>query len=224
MPRPTPWDVVFADLAADRFPAIATALEAGGIDPWQRDAFLLARPVVELLRDLRPDTGLGEAIDEFAAFLHHGFLFWQGGRPVVAVGPETLGRLGGAPPSESRDATPAAYYAQLPERRVWGTPVPDAASEPLDGWFMVRHGLRRDLVGVFGLHPHRAGFSAVTVGGPAPGLARRPDGTPLLAPALDGGAAAGLFSVVTMGELLELAWRIDRAAGDRVAGAGTEAG
>jgi hypothetical protein len=63
------------------------------------------------------------------------------------------------------------------------------------------------VLGVFGIHPERAGFSVVEVSGSRPGQLRRQDGTSLFSPSLPGGAMAGLFSLVGEEELLELGWR-----------------
>ena len=47
MARPTPYDLVFAQLDRDRFPPIRAALDARGVDPRDRDRFLLEPTVVE---------------------------------------------------------------------------------------------------------------------------------------------------------------------------------
>ena len=104
--------------------------------------------------------------------------------------------------------TPRAYYAQLPERRVWASVVEGEPAEPLDGCFVSRvpdADLR--VLGVFGLRPDRAGFSAVEVSGAWPGRPARADGSALFAPTLPGGKAAGLHSITGEEELLELGWR-----------------
>ena len=54
MSRPTPFDLVFDRTAETVFPRIRTALERGGSDAADRDAFLLVPEVVSLLHDLRP--------------------------------------------------------------------------------------------------------------------------------------------------------------------------
>jgi hypothetical protein len=59
MPRPTPFDLVFSHAAETAFPAIRGALERGGQDPTDRDAFLMVPQVVSLLREFRPVVGLG---------------------------------------------------------------------------------------------------------------------------------------------------------------------
>lgn len=222
MPRPTPFDLVFGQLAPERFPAIRTALEAGHRDPADRDAFFMERDVVLLLRELRPDEGLGEGIDQLAALLHHAYLFWESGQPVVALGAEGLRELiaGSEPPADTTDH-PRALYAEYPERRVWAAVVEGEPPEPLEGCFLHAAGpdqLR--VLGVFGLRPERMGFSVVEAAGPRPARLERPDGTPLFDPTLPGGAAAGLNSLVGAEELLELGWRTRPLAAASLTGAG----
>ena len=206
-PRLTPFDLVFAGLAGEKFPPIAECLRQAGVDPYDRDAVLMARPMIELIHELRPESGLGEAVDEFVALLHAALLFWLEGGRTVRLGGTGLARLlaevGSAPPREG----PVAYYVQYPPRRLWGAPVPGETHEPLDGCFVSRTGSTLTAVGIFGLHPSREGFAVVTVTGPRPSSLLREDGSPLFGPTLPGGEAAGLHSVTGMEELLELAWR-----------------
>jgi hypothetical protein len=78
----------------------------------------------------------------------------------------------------------------------------------LDGFF--QYGARPDflrVLGVFGIHPERPGFSVVEVAGPRPRDLSRPDNSPLFAPTLVGGSAAGIYSLTGGEELLELGWR-----------------
>ena len=220
--RPTPFDAVFGPLAAARFPAIQGGLAAAGRDPRARDGFLLVREAVELLRDLRPEEGLGEAVAALAALVHHAYLFWMDGERVGVVGERELegalteGRKDGMTaggeavdrPSFRLSVVPSVYI-QLPPLAVWGTPVAGAPPEPLDGWFLARDGDRLELLAIFGLHPGRAGLTAVETGGPRPDPLGRADGSALFAPLLAGAAAAGLRSVAGEEELLELAWRIE---------------
>jgi hypothetical protein len=218
-PRPTPFDLVFAPLADERFPAIRDALARAGHDPRDRDAFLLMPEAIVLLRELRPEGGLGEGVDQLAALLHHAYLFWDAGELVRALSSAELAELlerertaahgQDAPGADGATPDPPAAYVQMPERRVWARPVEEAAFEPLDGLFVHLAPGDRELrtLGVFGLHPDRLGFTVVEAVGPrAPGLARA-DGSPLFAPSLPGAAAAGLNSIIGAEELLELAWR-----------------
>jgi hypothetical protein len=66
MPRPTPFDLVFAGFAQDRFPGIRTALESGNRDAANRDAFLIEREAMLLLHELRPRRDWVK-IDQLAA-------------------------------------------------------------------------------------------------------------------------------------------------------------
>lgn len=219
MPRATPFDLIFDRIAGERFPALRAALESAGVDPTDRDAFLMVREAIQLVRDLRPDEGFGEAIDQLVALVHHAYLFWAAGSRVLELAPDGLATLlgpaaaGEADPAETvgPDAAadvPAAYYAQLPERRVWAEVIERLPHEPLDGCFVhpvPEQSLR--VLGVFGIHQERQGFSVVEAIGPRAGLLARENGAPLYAPVLTGGAAAGLHSIVGEEELLELGWR-----------------
>jgi len=221
MARITPFDLVFNRAAESSFPRIASSLAAGGHDPADRDAFLMDREVVTLLRDLRPDEGLGEAMDQMVALVHHAYLAWAAGGVTISVGREAAEELL-AKPAEAADSKDLpAYYAQFPERMIWAAVVEDEAPEPLDGIFVSQvPGGDLRVLGIFGLRPERAGFSAVeATGGRAEGLARE-DGSPLFDPTLPGGAAAGLRSIVGEAELLELGWRtLSLAAGVETGGA-----
>ena len=102
-----------------------------------------------------------------------------------------------------------AYYAAVPEHRVWAQVIPEHPPEPLDGCFVhsAPVGSTLRVLAVFGVHPERQGFSVVEAVGTRPPLLMRADGTELFAPILTGGKAAGLFSLVGEEELLELGWR-----------------
>jgi hypothetical protein len=219
--RPTPFDLVFQEAGETIFPAVRDALAAAGHDPGNRDAFLMVREVITLIRDLRPDEGLGEGIDQLAALVHHSYLFWDAGRPIVTVSPEDLPALLGSEFTvASEQPTPPRHYAQLPVRRIWAQVVGGQPPEPLDGCFVhAPDGTTLRVLGVFGIHPERAGFSVVEVSGSRPTQLRRQDETSLFSPALPGGAMAGLYSLVGEEELLELGWRLHLGAGNRELGA-----
>ncbi|HET7600742.1 MAG TPA: hypothetical protein VFK09_10640 [Gemmatimonadales bacterium] len=209
--RPTPFDLVFAPLAEERFPAIRAALEAAGGDPRNRDAFLLTRDAAAVVRELRPDEGLGEGIDQLAALVHHAYLFWAAGSELVSLPGADFQRLlaSEAAPRAADAIGTAAPYVQIPERQLWARPIEGAPFEALDGWFAHLAPGDRELstLAVFGLHPDRMGFTVVEALGPRPAALARPDGSPLFSPTLPGGAAAGLSSIAGVEELLELAWR-----------------
>jgi hypothetical protein len=207
MPRPTPFDLALHPLAGERFPAMRAALGRDHRDARDRDAFLLTPEVVQLVRDLRPEDGVGEAIDQLVAFVHHAYLFWDAGQVTVEVPTEQLEPI--LAHRELAAATNgAAHYVQLPERRVWGEVVEGEPHEPLDGCFVHQHpdaGIR--VLGIFGMHRDRPGFSVVEAAGPRADHLERPDGSPLYSPTMPGGAAAHLHSIAGGEELLELGWR-----------------
>lgn len=208
--RATPFELVFESAAPTSFPAIRQALAQEGRDARDRDAFLMVREALLLLRELRPDEGLGEGIDQLAALVHHAYLFWDSGSVTIEVSSSRLHEL--VSQSSSRlpgDIGPHGAYLQLPERRIWAQVVPGQAQEPLDGIFHhagLEPGQLR-MLGVFGMYPDRPGFSVVEVAGSRPSPLIRPDGSPLFSSTLPGGPAAGLYSLVGEEELLELGWR-----------------
>lgn len=206
MARPTPFELVFGHPTASAMTRVRDSLEAAGRDPWDRDAFLLDREVVTLIRELRPDGGVGEAIDQLAAFLHHAYLVWREGQHVVGLARDAARALLAGEAEPAAGAPPPAYYIQFPERLVWAQVVDGHPHEPLDG-LSVLSGRRLRVLGVFGLAPQRMGMSLVEAEGPRPVGLARPDGTPLFAPVLPGGAAAGLHSITGVEELLELGAR-----------------
>ena len=210
--RPTPFALVFGAIAFERFPVLRRGLEAAGRDPRDRDAFLLVREVAELLHELRPDTGVGAAVQALAAFLHYAYLFWMDGELVQTVTEKQLEKVLHLPtfrPSDLPTLRPTRYI-QLPALRIWATPVEGHSAEPLDGWFACSN-VQLSLLAIFGLSPAREGMTAVELSGPRPAELSRLDGSALFAPTLAGGKAAGLSSLAGEEELLELAWRAEEA-------------
>lgn len=203
-PRPHPFSLVFSDIAAERFPAVAEELDP--LPPLDR--FLMSGAVVELLRDLRPDSGLGDAADEFVAFVHAAYCFWgSGARTRILDAPTTRALL--VTPRETarrRLDHGAVGYIQVAPRLVWSRLAEADVHEPLDGWFALpgTRGLR--MVACLGVHPSRPGLSVLTVEGDSPDHLGRPDGTPAFAPQMEGGDTAGLASVATSSELLAMGW------------------
>jgi hypothetical protein len=207
MPRPTPLDLIFPRIATTEFPAIRKAVEEAGIDPTNRDAFLLLPDVVTLMRELRPEDGIGEGMDFLIALGHHAYLTWDAGPLTVPLGTAQGEALlsTSSPVAPPLHEAPKAYYAQFLEHRVWATVVDEQVAEPLDGCFVHSTGsgaLR--VLGIFGLRPERLGFSAVEASGLRPEALERSDGSALFASAL---GAARLHSITSAEELLELGWR-----------------
>ncbi len=208
--RPQPFDLIFGSLAGERFPAIRDALGAEtGLD-----AFLLSAPALELLRDLRPEGGVGDAADAFVGFVHAAYLYWTDGMHHCELDSDATTRLLAATlTTPTTPATPTTYI-QVAPRRIWGRLADEETFEPLDGWFARAHGDRLDVVACFGVHPERPGVTVVVASGPPPILAAliRPDGTPPFSPTMPGGVAAGLAEVGSPAELLALAWHATRLA------------
>ena len=217
--RPTPFGLVFAEHAAERFPAIAEALAQGGISATDRDAFVLLEPVGRLLRDIVPDDAGADALEVHVLLLHHAYLHWAAGTRVAHVGEQLLARAAAERTVTSR-LPYAALYLQLPDLRVWGTPTADGAAEPLDGMFVAETiepgGIA--VLGIFGMRPDRPGFSAVGLDGRADAAdpsggeievaAARADGSAPFGPLLAGGTKAGLYSLANPAELLLLTCRL----------------
>lgn len=209
MSRPTPFDLVFHRVAESSFPRIAASLTASGADPADRDAFLMDREVITLLHDLRPEEGLGEAMDQMVALVHHAYLSWAAGAVTISVSRADAEELLSAGPSgEETPQEVPSYYAQFPERMIWASVIEDEVPEPLDGVFVSpAPGGDLRVLGIFGLRPERDGFSAVEASGSRAAHLAREDGSALFDPTLEGGAAAGLRSIIGEAELLELGWR-----------------
>lgn len=208
MERPTPFALIFSGLAPEHFPPIRDALAAAGTDPRDRDAVFLTLPAMTLLRALRPDDqDAGSGVDQLTALVHHAYLAWDAGNPVWSLPVSALRPLLADPAAATGSArTPG--YIQFPERLIWACLTTPGPWEPLDGCFVhtLSDGTLR-VLGVFGLHPSREGFTVAEAQARPGQVAARRDGTPLFAPTLDGGASAGLHAVVETEELVELAAR-----------------
>lgn len=217
--RATPFELVFADLAAERFPAIAQVLARESISSANRDHFVLLEPVGRLLRDIVPPDAGADALEAHLLLLHHAYRHWAASGRVYRLSETALARAATAARITSHLPHPAAYV-QLPELRVWGTPTPDGPPEPLDGVFVSETALPGAIaaLAIFGMRPDRPGFSAVGVEGRAdPGDAgggeiavgaARADGTAPFGPTIAGGERAGLYSLANAGELLLLTCRV----------------
>lgn len=204
-PRPHPFGLVFGEIAAERFPAIAAALDS--IPPLDR--FLMTEPAVELLHELRPEAGLGDAVDGFVSFVHAAYCHWVGGQRTRALDDdatrELLRRAGDAPPAAPVEPGPVEYI-QVAPRLIWSRVEGTDIHEPLDGWFALPSGPALHVVACLGVHPSRPGLSVLTATGEPTARLVRPDGTTPFAPQMEGGDTAGMFSVATPEELLAIGW------------------
>ena len=218
--RPTPFGVAFGEIA-QRFPAIAEALQQDGAAPTDRDRFVLLEPVGRLLREIVPEEAGADALETHVLLLHTAFLHWSSGGPVYRIGEQALRRAITTRRITGQLPAPrSALYLQLPELRVWGSPSEGTAPEPLDGMFVSGGDVPGSIavLAIFGMRPDRPGFSAVGIEGRAdddePAVneievaAARDDGSAPFGPMLAGGSAAGLYSVANAGELLLLTCRL----------------
>lgn len=217
--RLTPFGLVFTDLARERFPSLAESLERAGAPSDNRDAFVLLEPVARLLQDVAPPEASPDEIEAHLRLLHHAYRHWSAGGFVYRIGDDTLARAVEASQISARLPRPALYI-QLPTGKVWRPASGDTPAEPLDGAFVTATSTPNTVavLGIFGMHRARPGFSAVAVDGrvdeddPGPSelavAASRSDGSPLFTLALPGGARAGLHSVTTPAELLLLVCRL----------------
>jgi hypothetical protein len=216
--RATPFSLAFAELARDRFPAIAEVLEQGALSSADRDHFLLLEPVGRLLREIAPEGTGADALEAHMLMLHHAYRHWAGGGWVYRISDAVLERAATGK-SLTSHLPRQSLYLQIPELKVWGTPTPGGAAEPLDGVFVsetVDSG-RVAVLAIFGMREGRPGFSAVGLEGHADSddatsaevevAAAREDGSARFSPTLAGGAEAGLYSLANAGELLLLTCR-----------------
>jgi hypothetical protein len=216
-PRPHPFTLVFGDMATEKFPPVRDAL-GGNLG---LEHFLMTPGAVELLHELRPDGGLGDAVDDFVAFVHAAFCYWNAGehtvridatvlRDIMANGEQRTANASGALAPSAERRSPFASYVQIAPRILWSQVESSEIHEPIDGWFAIPEGDALRVVACLGLHPERPGLSVLTATGPAPHALQRDDGTAPFAPVMEGGAAAGLHSVADADELLWLAWQSEK--------------
>lgn len=208
MSRPTPFDLVFADLAEAHFGDVAQEAEQRNQDVTDRAQFA-SLPTVQRILGAMEVPGLieqaPEAAAEYLSVLYAAYHFWAAGKPVVALDRSSLEeRLSVSPP-----AVTDARYVQLPERIVWAQIAPDQPHEPIDGLFVAAgpQGREYTVVAILGLRPDRGGFSQITAVATPEEFAAAPSEsrTPPFAPVLEGGDRMGFKSVTNSAELLLLA-------------------
>lgn len=208
--RVHPFDLVFAGFRAERLPAIHAELG----DQSDLDTFMLAPAALDLMHELRPEEGLGDAVDDFVALVHAAYLYWRDGERTSNLDEENTRAL--CVPLADAEAVmdgpspERARYIQVAPQLIWGRLAEDAPFEPLDGWFDVPSGTGLRLVACFGVHAERPGMSVAAVAGSLPAVISREDGTPLFAPTMPGGDLAGLHATSGPEEVLLLGCRARR--------------
>lgn len=210
--RLDPFVHAFADLAEDGFPAVRSEAAAHEYDTADRVQFMALATVQRLLTEIESAEAIERtpaAAAEYVASLYVAYRYWDTGRPLFDLLRSALERKLDMQPGKAPEVPYGACYLRLPERWVWAQVAPEGPHEPLDGLYVVQGGRGDELttMAVLGLRPDRPGFSQVVVTTPVADLCAAFDErrSPPFAPVLDGGAAADLKSVVTTGELLQLA-------------------
>ena len=174
----------------------------------------MVREVVTLLRELRPEEGLGEGIDQLAALVHHAYLFWDAGAADV----ELPARTAGCPAGRRRRQTPSTASRRRPttpscrEHRIWAQVIPGHPPSRSTAVSCTPRRTRR--------RSECSASSESTPSARGSAWSKQPDrgrwrwrartGPSCSAPTLAGGQAAGLFSITGEEELLELGWRIQQ--------------
>ena len=178
--RVNPFVLVFQQLAPEHFPLIQAAVRHDPLAAADRDRFVLLGPVAQLVRELSPDDSPPEAIEAYVRLVHHGYRYWAAGSWVYDVSADVLSQVVTGGPLGSKVPLDA-FYLRLPALRVWGAAKNGDPPEPLDGVFVTATHMPGHLsvLGIFGMHGERPGFSAVAVTG-----ARRPLASYAIAPTL----------------------------------------
>lgn len=233
--RITPFEVAFAGtpVEADLFPAIATDAGQHGTDPLQLEAFGMLPAVGDAVRTLVPPEAPAEALEQYRALLYHGYNYWKEGRRTYLVHPAAARFLVEAQPRMEGwelSAPAPSLYVQLPHNLFWGSVSPEETPEPVDGFFLTAAAatgprnepfVRLEVLLVLGLRRDRAGFSVIpfdTEAGAGMAASWAEDGSRESGSdfqnVLPGGELAGLYSVMTVGEVLKLLgrvlWYVDR--------------
>lgn len=210
-PAPSLLAIVLDNLGAERFDELRRHLEAEEVDPFDRDGFLIDPEVARLVHSLVPDVGLGDAVEQLAATVHHGYLIWQSGSRERRVTDQELRQALAAADWGSPEVGPA--FLALPRRMVWARLIEDGPHEPLDAIMAYSRDEVMVALGVFGVHPGRDGFSVAEARVPVGESVARPDGSSPFSPTMPGGTEAGLASVATPAELALLASRCAHSTG-----------
>lgn len=227
--RITPYEVAFASTAyeSEIFPAIAADAKLHGSDPLLLEPFTLLPATGEAVRNFVPPDAPPEALEQYRALLYHAFNYWRLGRTTYLLHPSAARYLVEAQPRlegwEMVVPRPS-LYVQLPHNLFWGSVSPEVTPEPVDGMFVssapVRAAsgepfLRLEVLMVLGLRRDRAGFSVIPFDTEAgAGIAAawteaggRESGADF-DNVLPGGEIEGLYSVLTVGEVLKLLGRV----------------
>jgi hypothetical protein len=169
------------------------------------------------------DGEYGEVLEHVGLLAYQVFHFWRYGRRLLVLEPALARYLVDDVPRVGDWALTPPYpagYLQVPRHMFWARASEDAVPEPVDGFFWVMVGdpdpetppyPRLDVVLVLGVRPGRPGLSTLNVGmdldvaraGHWGDADARPEGRDF-ATVLPGGELQGLYSLVTVAEVLKL--------------------
>jgi len=209
-----PVDLVFGSTADQWFGAIRAAAASNDSDPSDLGAFAKLPPLPGILASLHPAAGTEpseDATEEYVRLTYAAYHYWSDGRRTYSVIRDRLvARIAELSQSSSPHLVAASYY-QFPEQWFWAQPGAESAHEPLDGLFVVprgRGGKEWLILAVLGLRAQREGFSQISLLAAPEDLisARAIARDPPFAPVMAGGQSAGFRSVISIAELLLLAW------------------
>ena len=233
--RLTPYELVFttADFESRVFPSIRAEADEYGAESLDLGRFAFLTTVSDAVRDLTSDEAPPEALEQYRALLFHAYHFWLNGRRLFVLDRALARFLVESSPSLEDwtfSAPLPAGYAQLPANLFWSSISSDTPPEPVDGFFFTIStgadplGARSrilQLLLVLGIRRERSGFSVIrleTLLDPLVSPAERE--TPrereggAFSSVLPGGDLAGLYSILTTDEGIEIAqrtlWYIDR--------------
>lgn len=211
MERTHPYDYAFASLEP-QFQAIRDEAASLARDDLDRVQFAALPSVQHLLNGIEAPDKVSQhaaAGQEYRAVLFAAYRYWDAGLRTQPVSKSSFElALGWSSKPLALEEKPLALYLQLPEQWFW-TQIDEAAPhEPIDGIFVATSPRREiTLVAPLGVRGDRAGFSQVSIAATLEELwnARELRRVPPFAPVIEGGDRAGMRSIVTTAELLDLA-------------------
>lgn len=233
VPRLTPYELVFleGEFESHLFPRVRSEAAEQGVEASDPERFDFLSTTADIVRAVTPEDAPPEALEQYRALLFHAFHFWAADRRVFSFDLASSRFLVEAAPSlaDWEYAVPAAAgYVQFPPNLYWTSIAPEAAPEPIDGFFFADTSItgpdetierRLHLLFILGIYRSRAGFSVIPLEtGIEPDLFEvlasepRPGGD--FSNTLPGGEISGLYSILTTTEAFKLAartfWYIDR--------------
>jgi hypothetical protein len=225
--RQTPYELVFSegDFESRVFPAIRAEAVEHGVDSLELGRFDFLSTAADAIRGLTPEDAPPDALDQYRSLLFHAYHFWLHGYRLFLLDRAVARLLAESAPDLTEwdvSAPAASGYIQLPANLFWSSISPDAPPEPVDGFFFTISPVSDPLGGladslqllmVLGIRRDRAGFSVIridTLLDPSilEGTAET-DGSDRdrFQSTLPGGDIAGLFSILTSREAVDLALR-----------------